>query len=293
MVVVHFAAGYTENQCWEVLRDRGISVHYCIDRDGKVVQYVEETNRTWHAGYGKWGGHAWLNNHALGFEIVNFGYGEGEFDDSIPSPHYVFRWKNEDDPELLIGDTEYYRDETYKVNGQDKTTRVITRQPMLAFPDHREDYQTRLWATYPELQLRSTTKLIWRWMKKYDIIPENIVGHEHVTPHRKNDPGPGFPWRKLERRLHKKMLRKAPHLLDPNYKKPERIKAVQSHCARMAMPVGDIDGFWGPKTKSAVEMIIEKHGDTYNLGDLTVDSDHCYEIANAFRLITGEDPGRI
>ena len=29
-----------------------------------------------------------------------------------------------------------------------------------------------------------------------------VVGHEHVAPGRKNDPGPGFDWAELERRVH-------------------------------------------------------------------------------------------
>ena len=32
---------------------------------------------------------------------------------------------------------------------------------------------------------------------------DEVVGHEHVAPRRKSDPGPGFDWRELRRRLHR------------------------------------------------------------------------------------------
>lgn len=288
IIVLHFTAGYTEKQCWDVLKNRGLSVHLCINRDGSTFRYVSDQNRAWHAGFGVWGGQSWLNNHALGTEVVNFGWGEGPFKDEDPSPHTVYKWNDVNDPELIIGENEFYRDEGYVINDKKIWTRVVTRQPMEKFPDHRIEWKNKMWATYPDEQLRAVARTTFRWMKKYNILPENVVGHEHVTPHKKTDPGPGFPWLRFEKILNKKMNNKAPHLLDATFNRGMRIKAVQSHCARMGLQVGDIDGIWGSKTETAVKEIIDRFGKVYSFENLIVDPNNCYKLCNAFRLVPGE-----
>lgn len=50
-----------------------VSVHYMIDRDGTVVQYVDEDKRAWHAGMSHWAGSDDINSHSIGIELVNPG----------------------------------------------------------------------------------------------------------------------------------------------------------------------------------------------------------------------------
>lgn len=53
---------------------------------------------------------------------------------------------------------------------------------------------------YTQAQYRQLRRLIPIIRRRYPAISaENIVGHEHIAPGRKTDPGPGFDWRRLWR----------------------------------------------------------------------------------------------
>ena len=49
-------------------------------------------------------------------------------------------------------------------------------------------------------QFQALSRLLRAVVSRYPIV--EIVGHEHVAPGRKRDPGPGFDWMRLRRRLH-------------------------------------------------------------------------------------------
>jgi len=50
-----------------------VSSHYLINRDGQVLQLVDENQRAWHAGESSWGGHSDMNSVSIGIELVNNG----------------------------------------------------------------------------------------------------------------------------------------------------------------------------------------------------------------------------
>ena len=50
---------------------------------------------------------------------------------------------------------------------------------------------------YPKKQIESLIKILKRLKKKYKIKAKYILGHEDISPRRKKDPGPKFPWNKL------------------------------------------------------------------------------------------------
>ena len=121
-----------------------------------------------------------------------------------------------------------------------------------------------------------------------------IVGHEHVTPHKKTDPGASFDWKWLTAELEALYQAEIPHLLDYGVRNKERVKSLQSHLDRMNLPVGSIDGVWGTDTENATKIAIRKYNDTYAL-DLT-ESDasvkNVTKLCFALLNVLGEDPGR-
>ena len=54
-------------------RQRKVSAHYLIGRDGTVLQLVDEAARAWHAGDSRWGSMTDLNSASIGIELDNTG----------------------------------------------------------------------------------------------------------------------------------------------------------------------------------------------------------------------------
>jgi N-acetyl-anhydromuramyl-L-alanine amidase AmpD len=285
-IIHHYTAGYTSQGCYDILDKRGLSVHFTAERDGTLYRFLSDKNRGWHAGRGQWCGRSNMNHHSLGVEIVNFGWADGEF--TGESPYGVYRWKSKSDPELIPSAKEFYRDESYK----NSKVRVVTKQECIEVKDHRGAWSGKYWATYPDEQIEAVAWQTVQWMREYKILPENVIGHEHASPHRKSDPGPAYPWKKVDSIILKMLESESPDLLDLNFNKRGRVKAVQSHCDRMGLPVGDIDGWWGKKTEAAVNLAVSRYGSIYEFEGLIINSENTIEICSALKLIPGFDPGR-
>jgi len=57
--------------------DSKVSAHYCITRQGQIVQMVEEEKRAWHAGRSYWRGRTDVNSASIGIELDNPGHSWG------------------------------------------------------------------------------------------------------------------------------------------------------------------------------------------------------------------------
>ena len=86
-IVIH----YTEEELDDALRifaddkrEKRVSAHYIIDRDGSIFAAVPEGKRAWHAGVGSWRGITDLNSASIGIELV-YKPGEEYHKDQIDS----------------------------------------------------------------------------------------------------------------------------------------------------------------------------------------------------------------
>ena len=66
--VCHWDVCLSSEVCYKVLSKRGISVHFSIDNDGTIYQFIDMNDVAWHAGGKTW------NNRSIGVEITNAYY---------------------------------------------------------------------------------------------------------------------------------------------------------------------------------------------------------------------------
>lgn len=66
--VTHWDVCLNSNSCYRVLEKRGISVHFGIDNDGTIYQWLDTQHAAWHAG-----GRSW-NHSSIGVEVSNAYY---------------------------------------------------------------------------------------------------------------------------------------------------------------------------------------------------------------------------
>lgn len=74
-VILHHTSNDTLERALSTLTNpsRGVSSHYLIGRDGRLLQLVDEKERAWHAGASWWGGQTDMNSASIGIELDNNG----------------------------------------------------------------------------------------------------------------------------------------------------------------------------------------------------------------------------
>lgn len=75
MVVIHYTAMLSADAALDRLCDPAaeVSAHYLICEQGRIWQLVEEEQRAWHAGAGRWGAVTDVNSRSIGIELANRG----------------------------------------------------------------------------------------------------------------------------------------------------------------------------------------------------------------------------
>lgn len=81
-IVLHHTAGVSlwSTVSWFATDKSQVSAHFCVGRDGSIVQFLSTYDRAWHAGvsldaFGRKG----VNDFSVGIEIVNKGDGTEEY----------------------------------------------------------------------------------------------------------------------------------------------------------------------------------------------------------------------
>lgn len=223
-LVLHYTATESLPDSVALMRARGVSAHYIVGTDGEVRRLVLEKNRSWHAGNSAWNGRTQVNQFSIGIETVNFGWGET----------------------LDAGRIR---------RTEDGVRKYAASLPAADVRDDRPASAGFVWAAFPEPQVAALLDLVLAVVKRNKIDPTQVIGHEHVSPGRKRDPGPAFPWSRVTA-----TLAALPH--------NERMvaRAVQSHCTRLGFALaGGIDGAWGAQTEAAIAKLVARHGAYYDL----------------------------
>jgi len=116
------------------------------------------------------------------------------FADKKVSSHYLLGRQNK--PILQLVDDKYAAYHAGISFWQDRqalnTSSIGIELVSTGFDDVKEKY-----GTYSDHQIELLINLCQNLITKYQIKPQNILGHSDIAPMRKIDPGPNFPWQKL------------------------------------------------------------------------------------------------
>lgn len=162
-LVMHYTAGGSALNSVRAIRDRGLSAHFFVDRDGAVIQTVPCNRMAYHAGPSHWRGYDGLNGCSIGIEIANLG------------------WL---DRKEGAGWT------------RSGLSRVLAEADVVVAA-HKNGGRAMGWEAYPEAQLQAVAALTEAIRAAYPTIQE-VVGHDDISPGRKQDPGPAFPMARFQ-----------------------------------------------------------------------------------------------
>lgn len=176
-LVIHYTAGDTAQSAINWFMESAnnpdkIAAHIVLDTDGTITQLVPFNRRANHAGTSSWDGLENFNFHSIGIEIVNAGFVEKLSNGS-------FRRK--------INAT------TFKTYPNTSSANIIKTK-------HKHKFWTaadnNYWFKFPQVQLNALYKLSKLLIEHYQLI--TAVGHDDISPARKPDPGPAFPWNEFK-----------------------------------------------------------------------------------------------
>lgn len=167
-LVIHFTTIDFQDSV-RALTKGGVSSHYLIpenddnsytDSNLKTFQLVDESKRAWHAGRSFWQGQNNLNDQSIGIELV---------------------YQSNCHKEKLTSDTQAVAANRFDgLNIEAKSDRICF------YPDFDPEQIEQLILLVKDIIKRNP-----------EITPDRIIGHADITPDRRVDPGPKFPWHQL------------------------------------------------------------------------------------------------
>ncbi len=159
LLVIHFTGGASGASSVEAMKQRGVSAHVVVERDGTIRQCRPFDRTCAHAGESRWqdpkthAKYGSANSYGIGIEIANAG----------------------DDPGALAW--------AKKHGAKSRMAK------------HRNGGRVVEWEEYDPRQLEAVFALSKALCERYNL--DDITGHDCIAPERKNDPGPCFPMEEL------------------------------------------------------------------------------------------------
>lgn len=212
MIVLHDTAGRLDSGSsvsWLCNPKAGASAHFVVERDGSVTQLVDCDRAAWHAGKSAWRGRQGLNAWSIGIEIVNPGALTLRGDKAVA-------WFGQSWP--------------------------LNACQEIETPEHGRAW----WLPYTPQQTEAVHSIIRALSAAYPTITE-VVGHYHIAPRRKVDPGPHWP-----------MAQSQSLLADRVAPDPEQVRVMQQRLCDLGYWTGPIDGIMGPRTREALRSFQEQ-----------------------------------
>jgi N-acetylmuramoyl-L-alanine amidase len=165
-IIIHYTAGVSGESSanWLSNPTSKVSAHIVIDRSGQIYQVISFNDVAWHAGQSAYGGRKNFNDFSIGIELDNAGY-------------------------LQRTGNEYISEYGKKYSSND----VIEAR-------HRNENFNRFWHTYTEAQILACQDLCLALIQAYPNITQ-ILGHDEISPGRKQDPGPAFEMDRFRNRI--------------------------------------------------------------------------------------------
>ena len=165
-IIVHYTATRSVEAAVDTLAksEKKASAHLVVGKNDEIVQIVDFDTIAWHAGRSEYKGRKGFNKYSIGIEIDN--------------PGWLKRTGNRF--------TTWYEKEV------DISDVVEAR--------HRNpETDERFWHRYTEKQIEVVEEICETLASTYDI--KHILGHEEISPGRKQDPGPAFPLDKIRNNI--------------------------------------------------------------------------------------------
>lgn len=156
-LIMHYTANASGSGAINALTDkrRRVSAHLVIDTDGSITQLVPFNKVAWHAGRSAWYGREGLNNFSIGIEMVNPGW-------------------------LTQRGNNWYTWYNHPVESANVIEAV-----------HKNEALARGWHTFTSEQIEAAKDVALTLFSHYDL--RDMLGHDDISPGRKQDPGPAFP----------------------------------------------------------------------------------------------------
>jgi N-acetylmuramoyl-L-alanine amidase len=156
-LIIHYTAGRSAASSinWFMNPTAKASAHLVIGMDGSITQMAPFNKKTYHAGVSKWAGINGLNEHSIGIELDNPG----------KLKQVGTKW------EAWFG-------------GAYPASKVIVA-------NHKNSNTPAGWHIYTQAQLDACIEVSHLIFSHYKLL--DVLGHEDISPQRKEDPGPAFP----------------------------------------------------------------------------------------------------